>query len=302
MLIGLHTMIYDHDGGAAAIGPRLREVVERCEAAGVHSIWPMDHFFQIPPTRRPPSAPMLEVYAQLAWMAAFTTRLEFGAMVTGVHHRHPGVHLKTVTTVDVLSGGRVWLGLGAGWNELESAALGIPMPPLRERFEQLEETLQLAHRMFDGDSSPYDGKHFRLGEPVNSPPPVRSPPILVGGGGERKTLRLVAQYADACNLFDAREPGHLRHKLDVLARHCDDVGRDFDEIVITTTGRVTDTPPETSDMLHRLADAGVDLAIVTLGALTSDAVLDRLPAVVAEAATLGRPAPAVLRRAAGDDG
>jgi F420-dependent oxidoreductase-like protein len=296
MLIGLHTMIYDHDGGEAAIGPRLREVVERCEAAGVHSIWPMDHFFQIPPTRRPPSAPMLEVYAQLAWMAGFTDRLEFGAMVTGVHHRHPGVHLKTVTTVDVLSGGRVWLGLGAGWNELESASLGIPMPPLRTRFEQLEETLQIAHRMFDGDTTPYDGRHYTLAEPVNSPPPVRRPPIIVGGGGERKTLRLVAQYADACNLFDTGDPAYLRHKLDVLARHCDDVQRAVDEIVVTTTGRVGSTPHETSAMLRRLADAGVDLAIVTLGALTSDAVLDRLPDVVEEAAPLGRTAPAVLRR------
>src|SRR6188472_1957765 len=139
-------MVYDHDGGARGIGPRLRTVIERAEAAGVHSVWPMDHFFQIPPTRLPSSSPMLEAYAQLAWAAGFTTKLELGALVTGVHHRSPGVLVKTVTTIDVLSDGRAWLGLGVGWNETESRALGIPMPALGERFERLEETLQVAHQ------------------------------------------------------------------------------------------------------------------------------------------------------------
>jgi alkanesulfonate monooxygenase SsuD/methylene tetrahydromethanopterin reductase-like flavin-dependent oxidoreductase (luciferase family) len=150
--------------------------------------------------------------------------------------------------------------------------------------------------MFDGDSTAYAGRHFSLANPLNSPPPIRRPPILVGGGGERKTLRLVAQYADACNLFDPGQPERLQHKLDVLARHCDDVQRDVGDIAITTTGRLGSTADETSATLHRLADCGVDLAIVSSGALTSDAVLDRLPAVVEEAAALGRAAPAILRR------
>ena len=295
MLVGVHPMIYDHDGGSAAIGPRLREVVERIEASGAHSIWPMDHFFQIAPTRLPSSAAMLEGYAQLAWAAAFTTRLELGLLVTAVHHRHPGVLMKTITTLDVLSGGRAWLGLGAGWNEEESRGLGIPMPPLKLRFEQLEETLQIARQMFAGDDAPYAGAHYSLEHPMNSPLPVRRPPIMIGGSGERKTLRFVAMYADACNLFDSGDPAVLQHKLDVLKRHCDDAGRSYDDIAVTVMTRLPPTSEETSAMLARLDLVGVDLALVASGPLTSDAVLDRLPELVAEAASLGRPAPAVLQ-------
>lgn len=295
MLIGVHPMVYDHPGGAAAIAPRLREVTEQVEAAGVHSIWPMDHFFQIPPTRLPSDSPMLEAYSQLAWMAGFTTRLELGALVTGVHHRPPGVLVKTVTTLDVLSGGRAWLGIGAGWNEEESVALGIPMPPLKARFEQLEETLQIARQMFSGDSTPYDGAYFALGNPVNSPPPVRRTPIMVGGSGERKTLRFVAMYADACNLFSFGDPAALHHKLDVLKRHCEDVGRPYDGITRTTLSHLPNAPADTTALLRHLAEAGIDLAIVGTGKLTDDAVLDRLPDLVAEAATFGRPAPTALR-------
>jgi len=296
VLIGLHPMVYDHHGGAAAIGPRLREVIERAEAAGVHSVWPMDHFFQIPPTRLPSSSPMLEAYAQLAWAASFTTRLELGALVSGVHHRPPGVLIKTVTTLDVLSGGRAWLGLGAGWNEQESRALGIPMPPIRARFEQLEETLRVARQMFDGDAAPFDGTHFTLTDPVNSPPPVRRPPILIGGSGERKTLRLVASYADACNLFDTGDPTTIRHKLDVLKRHCDDVGRSYDEITRTALTSAPPTSEARTATLERLDTAGIDLVIVALRDLIDDDVLDGLPDLVAQAAPLGRTSPPALQR------
>jgi F420-dependent oxidoreductase-like protein len=295
VLIGLHAMVYDHDDGARGIGPRLRTVIERAEDAGVHSFWPMDHFFQIPPTRLPSTSPMLEAYAQLAWAAGFTTTLELGALVTGVHHRSPGVLVKTVTTLDVLSGGRAWLGLGAGWNETESRALGIPMPALGERFERLEGTLQVARQMFDGDAAPFNGTHFTLTDPVNSPPPVRRPPILIGGSGERKTLRLVAQYADACNLFDTGDPATIQHKLDVLKRHCDDAGRSYDDITRTALTFIPPTRGDWSATFERLDIAGIDLAIIALRNLTDDNLLKSLPDLVADAASLGRTPPPALR-------
>ena len=183
---------------------------------------------------------MLEGYTTLAHAAAVTERIELGTLVTGVTYRHPGILLKTVTTLDVLSGGRAWLGIGAAWNEEEHRGLGVPYPSTRERFALLEDTLRLAHRMFADDDRPFEGDAVSLERPLNHPQPVRRPPIMVGGGGEKRTLRLVAQYADACNLFDTGlGPEGLPHKLDVLRRHCDEVGRPYDEIEKTCLTRLT---------------------------------------------------------------
>lgn len=223
---------------AAGIGPEVERVARRADEAGLDSLWTADHLFQIPVTSLPRESPMLEAYATVAYVLGVTSRIQVGAMVTCVAYRHPGMLLKAVTSLDVLSGGRVALGLGAGWDEEEARALGLPFPPTAERFDRLEEVLCLAHRMWAGDTRPFAGRHYHLERPLNSPPALQSPhpPILVGGSGERRTLRLVARYADACNLFDIPAPYgvDLRHKLDVLRAHCEDVGRDYDTIEKTT--------------------------------------------------------------------
>jgi F420-dependent oxidoreductase-like protein len=292
MKLGLHPMKFTWPGGSAAIGPTLATVIDRSEAAGIHSFWPMDHFFQIPIAGES-DEPMLEGWATLAWAAGRTRSLELGTLVTGVHCRHPGLLAKFATTLDVLSGGRVWLGIGAAWNEEESRGLGVPFPPLAERFERLEESLQILHRMFDGDATPYVGTHYRLERPLNVPGPVRRPPIMIGGGGERKTLRLVAQYADACNLFDRAD---LPHKFDVLRGHCDDAGRSYDEIVKTTTGLLGEDRDlgRVVERFAALAEQGVDLAIVDLPDAHEPGVFDFLAELVRELEPLGRPAPGVL--------
>jgi len=231
MKIGLQIPSFTWPGGAAEIGPTLARVAATAEQAGFASLWVMDHFWQIRGVG-PAEEPMLESYSALSYMAAHTSRATLGAMVTGVVYRHPGVLVKTVSTLDVLSGGRAWLGIGAAWNEEESRGLGIPFPPVKERFERLEETLRIALQMWAGDETPFEGSHYRLERPLNSPQPVKRPrpPILIGGGGERKTLRLVAQYADACNLFGRIGPELLRQKLDALKRHCDELGRPYEQI------------------------------------------------------------------------
>jgi F420-dependent oxidoreductase-like protein len=223
----------------AAIGPAVSRISRLADEAGVDSIWITDHFFQIPVTELPREAPMLEAYATLAYILGQTRQIHVGALVTCPVYRHPGVLLKSLTTLDVLSGGRVTFGIGAGWHAEEARALGIPFPPLRERYERLEETLQIAHQMWRGDASPFDGKHYQLAEPINSPNAVERPRILIAGGGETKTLRLVARYGDACNLFDlpAYRQVDLPHKLEVLRSHCRDAGRPYEEIektVLTT--------------------------------------------------------------------
>jgi F420-dependent oxidoreductase-like protein len=285
-------MKFSWPGGPAAIGPTLAGAIDRAETAGIHSVWPMDHFFQIPVAGEP-EEPMLEGWATIAWAAGRTRSLEFGTMVTGVHCRHPGLLAKFATTLDVLSGGRVWLGIGAGWNEEESRGLGVPFPSLAERFERLEESLEILQRMFDGNATPYVGKHYRLERPLNVPGPVRRPPILIGGAGERKTLRLVAQYADACNLFERAD---LRRKFDVLRNHCETVGRPYDAIVKTTTGLLGEDRDlgRVVERFASLADLGVDLAIVDLPGAPDPGVFAFLADLVRELAPLGRPAPAVL--------
>jgi len=231
MKIGLTIPDFSWPGGPTKLGSTMAQIARTADQAGFESIWVMDHFWQIR-GNGPPEHDMLEGYSALAFMAALTSRARLGTMVTGAVYRYPGVLAKTVTTLDVLSGGRAWLGIGAAWNEAESRGLGIPFPPIAERFERLEETLQICLTMWEGkrgSEKPFPGKHYQLGRPLNVPQSLSRPhpPILIGGGGERKTLRMVAQYANACNLFPSPE---LPHKLDVLRHHCQALGRNYDEI------------------------------------------------------------------------
>lgn len=282
MRFGVQVSAFSWDGGPAQIGPTFGRIARTVEDAGLDSLWVMDHFFQISMIG-PPEMEMLEGYTALAYAAALTERIELGTLVTGVTYRHPGVLLKTVTTLDVLSGGRAWLGIGAAWNQEEHDGLGVPFPPLGERFQRLEEVLQLARRMFAADDSPFEGRHYTLTRPLNSPAPLRRPPIMVGGMGEQKTLRLVAQYADACNLFDIGAAG-VAAKLDVLRRHCERVGRDPAQIATTVlsslaisrsgrkraSGESTTSVGQAVDRYARLAEVGVDQVILGLGADTDN--------------------------------
>jgi F420-dependent oxidoreductase-like protein len=232
MRIGLSIGEFTSPTGPACLGQDLARVAETADQLGFDSLSVMDHYFQIGMIG-PPELPMLEGYTLLGYLAGHTRRMKLGTMVTGVHYRHPGLLAKIVTTLDVLSGGRAYLGIGAGWNALESLGLGVPFPPLKERFEQLEETLRICLQMWDGLEEPFEGQHYRLERPLNSPQSLSRPhpPIIIGGGGEQKTLRLVARYADACNLFPTPE---IPHKLDVLRGYCDEIGRDFDAIERTS--------------------------------------------------------------------
>lgn len=266
MKLGLQVSSFSWPDAPASIGPRFTRIARDAEAVGLSSLWVMDHFFQIP-ALGPPEAEMLEAYTTLGFAAGVTARIELGALVTGVTHRHPGILAKTVTTLDVLSGGRAWLGLGAGWFEEEHRALGVPFAPVADRFERLEETLQIVRQMWDGDERPYAGAHHHLERPLNSPPPVRRPPILIGGGGERKTLRLVAQYADACNLFDYSGPGVLQGKYDVLAQHCADLGRDPQDIEHSVLTRISLTRNGGETMPSGETALSVAQAVDKIGAL-----------------------------------
>ncbi|GAA2576500.1 LLM class F420-dependent oxidoreductase [Actinomadura fulvescens] len=262
MRIGLQIPSFTFSGGPERIGPEFGRIAREADQGGLHSLWVMDHFFQIAVVG-PAEEPMLEGYSALSYAAGVTERITLGTMVTGVTYRHPGVLVKTVTTLDVLSGGRAWLGIGAAWNDEESRGLGIAFPPTAERFERLEETLRIAKQMWAGDEKPFEGEHYRLERPLNSPQPVRRPhpPILIGGGGEKKTLRFVAKYADACNLFDSDE---LPHKLDVLREHCEREGRDYAEIEKTCLTFLPGDAPsadQAADTVGRLAERGVDHVI-----------------------------------------
>jgi F420-dependent oxidoreductase-like protein len=239
MRLDLHVPRFTWPGGPASISPTLTSLAQTAEGLGVHTLSVMDHWFQME-MMWPAEEPMLEGYTTLGFVAGRTERLRLRLLVTGVTYRHPGLLAKTVTTLDVLSGGRAELGIGAAWYEREHRGLGVPFPPLAERFERLEEALQICEQMWSDDNGPYEGKHYQLAETLCSPAPVSSPRprILIGGSGERKTLRLVATYADACNIFG--DAATLPHKLEVLRRHCDDVGRDPDEIEVTTLVMVPD--------------------------------------------------------------
>jgi F420-dependent oxidoreductase-like protein len=235
MKIGLQLPNFTWPGGPAQMPGKLAQIARAAEDAGFHSLWVMDHFFQIGVVG-PPENDMLECYTTLGHLAASTTRVKLGALVTGVIYRYPGILVKAVTTLDVLSGGRSYFGIGAAWNEQEAKGLGAPFPPIATRFELLEEALQITKQMWSANDGAYHGKHNRLERTLCSPQPVSRPhpPILVAGGGEKKTLRMVAQYADACNLYGTAAT--ISGKLAILKRHCDALGRDYASIEKTTLG------------------------------------------------------------------
>ena len=269
MKIGLQIPSFTWPGGDAAISPTLARITETADAVGFDSLWVMDHFYQIRGVGRP-EEPMLEGWSALAFMAAHSSKATLGLMVGGVHYRQAGLWAKAATTLDVLSGGRAYLGIGAAWNEEESHGLGFPMPPLGVRFEMLEETLQIVHSMWQGDrgsEQAFDGRHYQATRLLNSPQAISKPHprIIVGGGGEQKTLRLVAKYADACNIFGG--PDQLTHKFAVLRERCAEVGRPFEEIERTNLARVDlsrQTPAEIVDGFGTLAEVGVQHVIFNL--------------------------------------
>jgi F420-dependent oxidoreductase-like protein len=262
--IGLQIPDFTTPGGPARLGADLATVARTADDAGFDFVAVMDHFFQIG-VIGPPEREMLEAYTTLGYLAAATSRAKLLTLITGVVYRHPGILAKIVTTLDVLSGGRAWLGIGAAWNEEEARGLGVPFPPVAERFERLEEAIQICLQMWRGDESPYTGRHYQLARPLNSPQALSSPhpPVMIGGSGERKTLRLVAKYAQACNLFPGPD---LAHKLDVLRSHCDAEGRDYDEITKTCyflfdVGAKGEKAGEVVDQLGKLAELGFEAAI-----------------------------------------
>jgi F420-dependent oxidoreductase-like protein len=283
---GLQINQFTWPGGAAAIGPTLARIARTADDAGFDSIWVMDHFFQIR-GNGPPEAPMLEGQTALAFMAAHTERARLGLMVGGVHYRQPGLWIKATTTLDVLSGGRAWFGIGAAWNEMESKGLGFAFPPLRERFELLEDTLRMAHEMWSegsGTHGRFDGERTTATHLINSPQAISRPrvPIMVGGGGERKTLRLVAQYADACNVF-GRSPEFVRGKLEVLREHCERLGRPYDEIersVLTSVNPDEEEPAATVERFGGLAEAGAEHIIFSVRGVADTSRVERVAAQV----------------------
>jgi len=297
--IGITTFPWPAD----QIGPVVSGIATAADEAGLDSLWVMDHFFQIRLSGLPAESPMPEAYATLAFLGGLTKRIKLGTLVTSVAYRHPGVLVKTVTALDVLTGGRVIFGVGAGapfnaapagpGTAFEAEGLGIPFPSLAERFERLEEVLQIAHQMWRGDESPYQGRHYQLVRPLNSPNSLQRPhpPILIGGSGEGKTLRLVARYADACNLFDLPNPefrDNIVRKLDVLREHCSREGRDFAAIEKTVTSNFEfgEDPKAGAAAflahLRELAAAGIDHALVSPRQAWDEATLEAVAAIAPE--------------------
>jgi F420-dependent oxidoreductase-like protein len=291
MKLGLQLPSFTWPGGTPAIGPTLARIVRTADEVGFDSIWVMDHFFQIPGVGAV-DEPMLEGWTTLGFLAAQTHRARLGLLVGGVPYRAPAVWVKAATTLDVLSGGRAWLGLGAAWNREEAQALGLPMPPLAERFELLEETLRYAHEMFQGERGSeggFRGRHVQAERLLNVPQSLSRPrvPILVGGGGERRTLRLVALYADACNVFGG--PAGIAHKYAVLREHCQAVGRPYDEIERTTLQHLwltrdgrdgSLTPAGMVERLGALAEAGAQHVIVSLRQVWDPETLELVASVI----------------------
>ena len=269
MKIGLQVPSFTWPGGDAAIRPTLARIAETADAAGFDSLWVMDHFYQIRGVGKP-QEPMLEGWTALGYMAAHSKKATLGLMVGGVHYREAGLWAKAATTLDVLSGGRAYLGIGAAWNEEESHGLGFPMPPLGIRFEMLEETLRICHEMWKGEhgsEAAFEGKHYQATRLLNSPQAISKPhpKILIGGGGEQKTLRLVAKYADACNIFGG--PDQLTHKFAVLRERCAEVGRPFGEIERTNLQSIDlgrETPAQVVNRFRTLAEVGVQHVIFGL--------------------------------------
>jgi F420-dependent oxidoreductase-like protein len=305
MRMGLQVPSFTWPSGPAKLGEDFGTLAERADAAGFYSFWVMDHFFQIGIVG-PPEQEMLEGYTALSFAAGRTSRIKLGTMVTGVTYRYPGILVKTVTTLDVLSGGRAYFGVGAAWNEEEHSGLGVPFPPLKERFERLEELLQIALQMWSGEAKPYEGKFNHLTRTLNSPQALSKPhpPILIGGTGEQKTLRLVAQYGDGCNLFARLGDDELRRKLDVLRAHCERLGRPYTDIEKTSLDHArlsrdgkngSLTPQALVEECAHLGELGFDQAIISLSRPTDPAVFellatDVIPAV-AKLPTAGRTTP-----------
>ena len=265
MKVGLHISNFTWDDGPAELRFRLADIAQRAEQGGVDRISVMDHVWQIGPIG-PPDHEMLEAYTALGWLAAKTEQVKLLTMVTAVVYREPGLLAKAMSTLDVLSGGRSILGIGAAWNEDESRGLGLPFPPTAERFERLEEAIRICLQMWSDDDGSFDGKHYHLARTLNSPQPLARPrpPILIGGGGEKKTLRLVAQYADSCNIA-FYNPDEAAHKLEVLRGHCADVGRNYDEIEKTAQTRFDlgangEHVQRTIEQLHYASELGFTVA------------------------------------------
>ena len=266
MKIGLQVPSFTWPGGDAAIGSTLARIAETADSVGFDSLWVMDHFYQIRGVGKA-EEPMLEGWTALGFMAAHSKKATLGLMVGGVHYRQAALWAKAATTLDVLSGGRAYLGIGAAWNEEESHGLGFPMPPLGVRFEMLEETLQIVHAMWQGEhgtQEAFDGVHYQAGRLLNSPQAISKPhpKIIIGGGGEQKTLRMVAKYADACNIFGG--PEQLTHKFSVLRQRCAEVGRPFEEIERSNLAHVDlsrQSAAEVVDAFGRLAEVGVQHVI-----------------------------------------
>jgi len=262
MKVGLHIVTWDFPGGPTAIGPTLAAIGDAAEESGLTDISVMDHWFQMD-WHAPATEPMMEGYTTLGFLAANTETIRLGLLVTGVTYRRPGLLAKTVATLDVLSGGRGQLGIGAAWYQREHEGLGVPFPPTAERFEMLEEAIQVCFRMWSDDDGPFETQHFKLAETICNPRPISSPrpPVLIGGSGERKTLRLVAKYADACNLFSVGGE-EIARKLDVLRGHCDAEGRDYDTITKTMLSR--SNPADVDAVVEEMrgyAKLGIDTVI-----------------------------------------
>jgi F420-dependent oxidoreductase-like protein len=289
MKIGLDIPRFNWPGSPENIGPKLAEIVGAADDAGFDSVWVMDHFYQVGQGYGAPEEPMLEGYTALAYMAAVTRNVKLGTMVTGSFYRHPGVLVKMVTTLDVLSGGRGILGIGAGWYEMESRGMGVPFPySLKERMGRFEETLKIAHHMWRDDRSTFKGRYYTLEEPICSPQPISEPHpyMMIGGAGEKKTLRYVAKYGDACNLHLGAHPKlrgysersymnyrtrkeRLRHKLDVLRMHCESEGRDYDEIdksvlIPLEVSPGVLTPGEVVGMCRELSEMGFNYVVFNM--------------------------------------
>ncbi len=288
MKFGVQVMRFDWPGSPDNIATTLGDIAEFCDEAELDSLWVMDHFFQMGGSAGEPSAPMLEAYTTLGYLAGRTSNITLGALVTGYLYRYPGILGKTITTLDVLSQGRAWFGIGAGWYQEEADGLGVPFEPTTVRFEQLEETLQIVQQMWSGHVEPFRGTHYQLAEPINQPPSVQKPhpPIMVGGEGRQMTLRLVARYAQARNFyFGVTDPalgawhherfleseGHLEDMWAMLGERCDEVGRDRSEIEFTALGTVRpdrsgtgDSPEFLLDYFGRLGELGVEHIIVNL--------------------------------------
>ncbi len=275
MKLGLHYWNFSTPSETARIAPTLAATARIAEQAGLSSFTVMDHYFQME-AMASVDEPMLEGYTTLGYLAGRTDRMTLGLLVTGVMYRHPGLLAKIVTTLDVLSGGRARLGIGASWYEREQRGLGIPVVPVGERFERLEETLRICLQMWSEDNGPFHGRHYQLAETLCVPAPVSRPhpSIMIGGGGEKKTLSLVARYGDACNVFGTT-PAEVAHKFDVLREHCAVEGRDYDSIEKT----VLVTRPALADVDAFVADVAEYAA---LGATEVQIMPDRHPVEFAE--------------------